>query len=33
MSRKVPAYRRHPNGQAFICTVRLNDGKAYPNYS
>ena len=27
MSRKVPKYRKHPNGQGFICTVRLNEGR------
>jgi integrase len=27
MSRAVPKYRRHPNGQAFIQTARLNGGK------
>lgn len=27
MSRAVPKYRRHPNGQAFIKTVRINNGR------
>lgn len=28
MSRQVPTYRKHKNGQAFVKTVRLNGGKA-----